>query len=95
MSVHICSQCGHAEHVFGQGGGESMAKQYGIDLLGSLPLDIAIREGVDNGRPTVEIDPESQIAETYRQIARKIAARLALQAKDHSAMFPKIVIQNN
>ncbi len=95
MSVHICSQCGHAEHVFGQGGGESMAKQYGIELLGSLPLDIAIREGVDNGRPTVAIEPESQIAETYRQIARKIAARLALQAQDHSAKFPKIVIQNN
>jgi ATP-binding protein involved in chromosome partitioning len=95
MSVHICSQCGHAEHVFGQGGGESMAKQYGVELLGSLPLDITIREGVDNGRPTVAIEPESKIAEIYRQIARRIAARLALRARDYSAKFPNIVIQNN
>ena len=94
MSVHICSECGHAEHIFGSGGGESMSKQYGVDLLGSLPLDIAIREGVDNGRPTVAIQPESLIAETYREIARHIAARLALRARDISAKFPKIVIQN-
>lgn len=94
MSVHICSECGHAEHIFGSGGGESMSKQYGVDLLGSLPLDIAIREGVDNGRPTVAIQPESLIAENYREIARHIAARLALRARDFSAKFPKIVIQN-
>jgi ATP-binding protein involved in chromosome partitioning len=95
MSVHICSQCGHAEHIFGAGGGESIAKQYDTELLGSLPLDIAIREGVDVGRPTVAIEPESEIAEIYRQIARKIAAKLALRARDYSAKFPKIVIQNN
>ncbi len=94
MSVHICSQCGHAEHIFGAGGGESMSKQYGVELLGSLPLDIRIREGVDNGRPTVAIEPESLIAESYREIARRIAARLALRARDFSAKFPKIVIQN-
>ena len=95
MSVHVCSQCGHAEHIFGAGGGESIAKQYDTELLGSLPLDIAIREGVDNGRPTVAIEPESQIADAYRGIARKIAAKLALRARDYSARFPNIVIQNN
>ncbi len=94
MSVHICSQCGHAEHIFGAGGGESMAKQYGVELLGSLPLDIAIREGVDNGRPTVAIEPDGAIAEAYRAIARKVAARLALRARDYSARFPNIVVQN-
>jgi ATP-binding protein involved in chromosome partitioning len=92
--VHICSNCGHAEHIFGSGGGESMAKQYGVDLLGALPLDISIREGVDSGRPTVAIEPESQIAQMYREIARRAAARLALRARDFSARFPKIVIQN-
>ena len=94
MSVHICSNCGHAEHIFGSGGGESMAKQYGVDLLGALPLDISIREGVDSGRPTVAIEPESRIAQIYREIARRTAARLALRARDFSARFPKIVIQN-
>ena len=95
MSVHVCSECGHAEHIFGSGGGASIAKQYDTELLGSLPLDIAIREGVDNGRPTVAIEPESPIADAYRGIARKIAAKLALRAQDYSAKFPNIVIQNN
>ncbi|MGR8921775.1 MAG: iron-sulfur cluster carrier protein ApbC [Gammaproteobacteria bacterium] len=94
MSVHICSNCGHAEHIFGAGGGEAMARQYGVELLGSLPLDMAIREGVDNGRPTVAIEPDSAIAASYREIARKVAARLALRARDFSAKFPKIVVQN-
>jgi ATP-binding protein involved in chromosome partitioning len=94
MSVHICSKCGHSEHIFGSGGGESMAKQYEIEMLGSLPLDSKIREGVDNGRPTTAIEPDSEIAKSYREIARKIAARLALKARDFSSKFPKIVIQN-
>jgi ATP-binding protein involved in chromosome partitioning len=94
MSVHICSRCGHAEHIFGAGGGATMAEQYAVDLLGSLPLDIAIREGVDNGRPTVATEPDSPIAAIYRDIARRVAARLALRARDYSAKFPKIVIQN-
>ncbi|MCC6709838.1 MAG: iron-sulfur cluster carrier protein ApbC [Gammaproteobacteria bacterium] len=94
MSVHICSNCGHAEHIFGSGGGQSMATQYGVDLIGSLPLDITIREAVDNGRPTVAIAPESQVAGMYREIARRVAAKLALRARDFSAKFPKIVIQN-
>ena len=95
MSTHICSQCGYEEHIFGSGGGEQMAVQYGVELLGSLPLDITIREGVDNGKPTVAMNPDSQIARIYRDIARKAAARLALQAKDYSSKFPKIVVENN
>jgi len=95
MSTHICSECGHEEHIFGSGGGEQMAKQYAVDLLGSLPLDIKIREGVDNGKPTVAMEPDSAITTNYRQIARRTAARLAQQSKDYSSKFPKIVIQND
>jgi ATP-binding protein involved in chromosome partitioning len=95
MSTHICSECGHEEHIFGSGGGEQMAKQYDVDLLGSLPLDIRIREGVDNGKPTVAIEPDSAITMNYREIARHTAAKLALQTKDYSSKFPKIVIENN
>jgi ATP-binding protein involved in chromosome partitioning len=95
MSIHICSKCGHEEHIFGEGGGAKMAEQYGIDLLGSLPLDIHIREEADSGKPTVVAEPESRIAEIYREIARKTAAKLSLQAKDYAAKFPRIVIQNN
>jgi ATP-binding protein involved in chromosome partitioning len=95
MSIHICSQCGHAEHIFGEGGGTRMAEEYGVDFLGALPLDIQIREQADSGNPTVAAMPESKIAEIYREIARKTAAKLATKAKDHSAAFPSIVIQNN
>ncbi len=95
MSTHICSQCGHEEHIFGSGGGDQMAKQYDVDLLGSLPLDIRIREGVDNGKPTVAIEPDSEIAMNYRDIARRTAAKLAIQSKDYTNKFPKIVIENN
>lgn len=95
MSTHICSECGHEEHIFGSGGGDQMAKQYDVDLLGSLPLDIRIREGVDNGKPTVAIEPDSDIAMNYRDIARRTAAKLAIQSKDYTNKFPKIVIENN
>jgi ATP-binding protein involved in chromosome partitioning len=95
MSTHICSACGHEEHIFGEGGGESMSKQYGVDMLGALPLDIQIREETDGGKPSVVADPDSRIAELYREIARKTAAKLSLQAKDYAAKFPRIVIQNN
>lgn len=94
MSVHICSQCGHAEHIFGSGGGETMAAQYDIDLLGALPLEMAIREGVDNGKPTVALQPDSPSSVMYREIARKAAAKLSLQSKDYSSRFPKIVVEN-
>ncbi|MGB5830574.1 MAG: iron-sulfur cluster carrier protein ApbC [Thiohalocapsa sp.] len=95
MSTHICSNCGHEEHIFGQGGGASMSEQYGIDLLGSLPLDIHIREETDSGKPSVVADPDSRVSQIYREIARKTAAKLSLQAKDYAAKFPRIVIQNN
>ena len=95
MSIHICSKCGHEEHIFGQGGGASMSEQYGVQLLGSLPLDIHIREEADSGKPTVVAQPESRISEIYREIARKTAAKLSLQAKDYAAKFPRIVIENN
>jgi ATP-binding protein involved in chromosome partitioning len=95
MSIHICSKCGHEEHIFGEGGGQSMAEQYGIQLLGSLPLDISIRQETDSGKPSVVADPDSRISQSYREIARKTAAKLSLQAKDYAAKFPRIVIQNN
>jgi len=94
MAVHVCSNCGHAEHVFGAGGGEKMAAQYGVPLLGSLPLDIGIREQADSGTPTVVAQPDSAITAIYRQIARQAAARLSLQSKNKSISFPSIVIQN-
>ena len=95
MSTHICSNCGHEEPIFGSGGGVNMAEQYGVDLLGQLPLDIRIREEADSGKPTVVADPECRISQEYRTIARKAAAKLSLQAKDYAAKFPSIVIQNN
>lgn len=94
MSIHICSQCGHAEHIFGEGGGQRMAEQYGVNYLGGLPLDIKIREQVDNGNPSVVADPDGKVAQIYKDIARKAAARLARQAKDYSTKFPTIKIMN-
>ena len=94
MGVHICSHCGHEEAIFGSGGGLAMAEKNQLELLGSLPLDRAIRENADGGKPTVVADPDSREAEIYREIARKMAAKLALKAKDFSSKFPNIVIQN-
>ncbi len=94
MSIHICSKCGHEEHIFGEGGGRRLAEQYGVELLGALPLDASIRESTDGGKPTVVADPEGRIAQMYREIARRAAAKLSLQAKDYSARFPQIMIQN-
>jgi ATP-binding protein involved in chromosome partitioning len=94
MATHICSQCGHEEHVFGSGGGERMAHDYQVPLLGSLPLDIHIREQADGGTPTVAADPDGRVAAAYREIARRTAAQLSLHARNKSIQFPKIVIQN-
>ncbi len=93
MSVHICSNCGHAEHIFGAGGGARMAQQYGVRLLGELPLDAAIREETDGGRPTVVAAPDSQRARYYLEMARRTAGALAVRARDRSSVFPKIVIE--
>ena len=95
MSVHICSQCGHEEHIFGSGGGETMSKDYNVELLGALPLDIHIREQTDSGTPTVLADADGRSTQIYKEVARKAAARLAIQGKDYSAKFPKIVIRND
>lgn len=94
MSMHVCSQCGHAEHIFGEGGAERMCRDYQVPFLGGLPLDIKIREQADSGRPTVVAEPESKIAEIYKAIARKTAVFVAQKAEDFSAKFPNIVIQN-
>lgn len=94
MSTHICSNCGHEEHIFGAGGGEAMCKDYNVELLGSLPLDIRIREQADGGKPTVIAEPDSQISATYKQIARTTAIKIANLGLDHSSKFPNIVIQN-
>jgi ATP-binding protein involved in chromosome partitioning len=94
MGMHICSNCGHEEHIFGAGGGERMGKEYGVDVLGSLPLDIAIREQADSGKPTVVADPNGRIAEIYRSIARKVAIHIAERARDMTSKFPNIVVQN-
>src|SRR5688572_22576830 len=94
MSTHVCSNCGHEEHIFGAGGADKMAKEYGVELLGSLPLDIAIREQADSGKPTVVADPDGRVAEIYRTIARRCAVKIAESQKDMTAKFPNIVVQN-
>ena len=95
MSTHICSSCGHEEHIFGAGGGDKMCKDYNTELLGSLPLDIRIREQTDAGRPTVVADPDGQVAEIYRSIARRIAVKVDELSQDYSELFAKIVIEDN
>ena len=95
MSIHICSKCGHEEHIFGEGGGQRMAEEYGVEFLGALPLEKRIREETDSGKPTVVAEPESRASQIYREIARKAAAKLSRQAKSYAAKFPNIVIQNN
>ena len=93
MSTHVCSHCGHEEPIFGHGGGERFARDYGIELLGQLPLDAKIREQTDNGRPTVVSAPGSAAAQAYLQTARRMAARLAMQGRDYSRRFPNIVVE--
>jgi ATP-binding protein involved in chromosome partitioning len=94
MAIHICSNCGHEEHIFGSGGAAKMCQDYAVELLGSLPLDIRIREQADSGKPTVVADPDGRIAEIYRRIARRAAVKVGELAKDMTAKFPNIVIQN-
>ena len=94
MSLHTCSKCGHEEHIFGEGGGARMAADYNLDVLGSLPLAMQIREQADSGKPTVVSDPDGRVAEIYRDIARRVAVKIADKAKDMSAKFPSIVVQN-
>jgi len=94
MSIHICSQCGHEEHIFGHGGAERMSQDYGAELLGALPLELEIRELTDAGKPTVVGAPFSRAADIYRAIARRVGVKIAERAKDMSSKFPNIVVQN-
>lgn len=95
MSTHICSKCGHAEPIFGAGGGERMSQDYGVDLLGQLPLDIGIRLQADSGKPTVVSDPDGEVTAIYKAIARKVAVKIAESLKDMSSKFPNIVVSKN
>ena len=92
MAMHVCSNCGHAEPIFGSGGGQRMAEDYGVELLGSLPLDLRIREQADSGTPSVVAEPQGAAAQQYLDIARKLGARVAQRARDYSGRFPSIKI---
>jgi ATP-binding protein involved in chromosome partitioning len=95
MSVHVCSHCGHSEHIFGAGGGARLAAKHGVELLGELPLEGAIREETDSGRPSVLAAPGTPRALAYVHLARRTAGALAGRKRDHSALFPKIVIEKD
>ena len=95
MAVHVCSNCGHVEHIFGQNGGKNMAAEYQMDYLGGLPLDINIRLQADNGRPTVVADPDGDVAMMYKDIARKVAVAIAGKNRDFSSKFPTITVSAN
>jgi ATP-binding protein involved in chromosome partitioning len=95
MAVHICSNCGHVEHIFGEGGGKKMAADYAMDYLGALPLDIRIRLQADSGKPTVVADPDGEIAGIYKAVARQMAIKIAAKAKDFSSKFPSIKISKD
>ena len=92
MAIYQCPNCGHTEHIFGADGGKKMAAEYGVDYLGALPLQLAIREQADSGRPTVVADPEGEVAALYKAVARAVAVKIALKAKDFSAKFPTIAV---
>jgi ATP-binding protein involved in chromosome partitioning len=95
MAVHVCSNCGHVEHIFGADGGKRMAAQYGIDYLGALPLDMQIRIQADGGKPTVVAEPDGEVASLYKAVARKVALAIAAKNKDFSSKFPSITISKN
>ncbi|QBE65312.1 iron-sulfur cluster carrier protein ApbC [Pseudoduganella lutea] len=95
MSTHICSNCGHVEEIFGAGGGEKMTQDFKVDFLGKLPLKMSIREQTDSGKPTVVADPDGPVAQIYKEIARKVAIRVAEKAKDMTSKFPTIVVKND
>ena len=92
MAVHVCSNCGHVEHIFGADGGKKMAAEYGMDYLGALPLNMQIRLQADNGKPTVVADPDGEVAGIYKAVARRVALAIAAKNKDFSSKFPSIKI---
>jgi len=93
MALHVCSNCLHEEHIFGAGGGQRMADQYGVPLLGSLPLDIRIREQTDGGTPTVVAEPNGRLAAAYLEIARRAAGRLA--SGSAASAFPTLSVTDD
>lgn len=95
MAVHVCSNCGHTEHIFGADGGKKMAAEYGVDYLGALPLTMQIREQADSGRPTVVADPDGEVAGIYKAVARQVAVKIAQKAKDFSSKFPTISVSKS
>jgi len=95
MAVHICTHCGHAEHIFGLDGGKRYAAEKGIDYLGALPLALSIREQADSGTPTVVAEPDGDVAATYRHMARQMAAKLARRASDQSGKLPTITLSRD
>jgi ATP-binding protein involved in chromosome partitioning len=92
MAVYCCPNCGHTEHIFGADGAQRMATQFGVDVLGSLPLNMSIRVQADSGTPSVAFDPDGSIAATYKAVARTVAVKIAQRAKDYSAKFPTISV---
>ncbi len=95
MAVHVCSNCGHVEHVFGEDGGKRLATEYKMDYLGALPLNLSIRVQADNGRPSVVSEPDGEIAGLYKAVARKVAVKVAQRAKDFSSKFPTISVSKD
>lgn len=94
MSIYLCPNCGHSEHIFGTGGGQKMCADYGVDFLGALPLNLSIREQADSGKPTVVAEPDSEISALYKSIARQVAIKIGNLSKDMTSKFPSIVVQN-
>jgi len=95
MSTHTCSNCGHVEHPFGEGGGVKIAERYETELLGALPLSLSVRELMDKGTPVIVADPEGSVTLVFKDIARKMAAALSLKAKNYANAFPNIVVEND
>src|SRR5690606_19047573 len=95
MSIHVCSNCGHEERIFGEHGGEKLSSAYDLPLLGALPLDRRIREETDNGKPTVAFDPDGALARNFGEVALRAVGQLAATGKDYSRLFPKITVEDD
>jgi len=95
MSLHICPSCGHEERIFGEHGGRALSEQYGVPLLGALPLDKRIREETDEGTPTVVADPSGPLARAFRDVALRAVGELAARGKDYSRLFPSITVEDD
>ena len=92
MGSYVCSHCGQIEHIFGKDGGRVMSEMYGVDSLGSIPLNITVREQTDAGRPIVLAEPDGLIGRVFRDIACELAVRVAKKPKDMAGMFPPVKV---